>query len=296
MFRTHDGRRMTPCVNAVRVDWRQVLIAALVVFAAFSASAGVSIYPTEVFINAPNHSATLSITNPSDSVQEIWVGFSYNYPVAFDSGKVTMSPEDVVPVGDLSATGWLRAFPQRFTLRANESQVIRILASPPGGMVSGEYWARVVVSSKPKNPRIIERKINQTPVGKMNIELVSRTSVPFHYRNGVVNASIVVKQARAYIDDGALKLRLDLRRMGNASYWGRFTMKLLNAVGKTVRTRDFRIVVYKDMLYSAQDVLPDQYSGPYTVELSFDNNHPSVTPDLRIKSEPFLQRIPVTVY
>jgi hypothetical protein len=287
---------MTAPGNAVRVDWRHVVIAALVVFTALSASAGVSIYPTEVFITAPNHSATLTVTNPSDSVQEIWVSFSYGYPVAFDSGKVTMSAEDVVPVGDLSAVGWLRAFPQRFTLRANESQVIRVLGSPPGGLISGEYWARVVVSSKPKNPRVIERKSAQTPVGKMNIELVSRTSVPFHYRTGVVNASIVVKQARAYIDDGALKLRLELRRMGNAAYWGRFTMKLLNAVGKTVRTRDFRIVVYKDMMYSAQDVLPDQYSGPYTVELSFDNAHPSVPPDFRIKSEPFLQRIPVTVY
>jgi P pilus assembly chaperone PapD len=296
MVRTHVSRRMTTVISAVRWDWRQIVIAALVILVGFSASAGVSIYPTEVFISAPNHSATLTVTNPSDSVQEVWVGFSYNYPVAFDSGKVVMSDEDVVPVGDLSATSWLRAFPQRFTLRANESQVIRVLASPPGGLVSGEYWARVVVSSKPKNPRVIQRKSAQTPVGKMNIELVSRTSVPFHFRNGVVNSSIVVKQARAYIDDGALKLRLDLRRMGNASFWGRFTMKLLNAVGKTVRTRDFRIVVYKDMMYAAQDVLPDQYSGPYTVELSFDNAHPSVSPDARIKSEPFLQRIPVTVY
>jgi len=157
-------------------------------------------------------------------------------------------------------------------------------------LVNGEYWSRVIISSKSKNPRVVETKQNRT---RITMELVSQTSVPFHFRNGLISSKISVQRARAHIDDGLLKLRLDLRRTGNAAFWGRIGYKLLNSAGKVIRTKDFRIVVYRDMAYSVQDSLPSLYEGPYAVELTFDNQHPSVATQARIASEPFTQRIAV---
>jgi hypothetical protein len=273
-------------------EWRHVVVAAIVILAAANSYAGVSVYPTEIFVVSPNRSAPLTISNPSDSVFEVWVSFGFGYPVAFDSGKVTMSLADTAASGELSATGWLRAYPQRFTLGPQGVQVVRLFGTMPPGSMSGEYWSRIFVSSKPKNPRVVETKNKQT---KLMMELVSQTSVPFHFRTGVITSNIVLRQSRALIDNGFLRLRLDLGRTGNASFWGRINYKLLNGKGKIVRNKDYRIVVYKEMAYSALDTLPSTYEGPYTVELTIDNVHPSVAAQYRVASEPFRQRIPVTV-
>jgi hypothetical protein len=161
---------------------------------------------------------------------------------------------------------------------------------PPPGKPGSEYWSRVIVSSKPKNGRVIA-----TQQTRMVMELVTQTSVPFHLRTGPVSSSINVKQAFAVMDDGLVNLHVKMERLGNAAFWGRMGYKLLNAAGRLVRTKDFRVVVYKEMEYSVLDTLPSVYAGPYTIELLFDNKHPSVSPQYRLKSEPFVQRIPVTV-
>ncbi len=271
---------------------RHVVIAAFVLFGIAYGNAGISVYPTEIFVVSPNRSAPLTISNPTDSVIEVWVSFGHGYPVAFDSGKVSMSRSDTAGIGDLTASKWLRVYPQRFTLGAQGAQVIRVFGTPPPGLASGEYWARVVVSSKPKNARIAVTRNNQT---KLMMELVSQTTVPYHFRAGVISSSVVVKQARASMEDGYLRLRVDLRRAGNAAFWGRINYKLLSSSGKVVRMKDYRVVAYKEMSYSVLDTLPSVYEGPYSVELIIDNVHPSVAAQYRISSEPFRQRIPVTV-
>ena len=270
--------------------WRQVLVVALAVFGAATAGASVNVHPTEIFVVPPNRSAPISVTNPTDSVLELWVTFTYGYPVAFDTGKVVMYQPDTVTASEPSAAGWFRAIPQRFTLRPQESQVVRLYGVPPAGTPGGEYWCRVLVSSKPKNAPVVT-----TQQTRITMELVTQTSIPLHFRTGVVSSGIMVKQANATIENGLLKLQVKLQRTGNASFWGRINYRLFNSTGKAVQTKEFRLVVYKEMDYSALDTLPRVYAGPYTVELLFDNKHPSVTPQYRIDSEPFVQRIPVTV-
>jgi hypothetical protein len=201
-----------------------------------------------------------------------------------------MYQPETIGSGDPSASDWLRAIPQRFTLRAQESQVVRLYGVPPPGTPGSEYWSRVIVSSKPKNARVVASQ--QT---RMVMELVTQTSVPLHFRTGPVSSSIHVKQASAIMNDGLMTLHVKMERFGNASFWGRMGYKLLNATGGLVRTKDFRVVVYKEMDYSVLDTLPSVYAGPYTIELLFDNKHPSVSPQYRLNSEPFVQRIPVTV-
>ncbi len=276
--------------HGLTVVRRQVCVAALLFFWVGSVCASINVHPTEIFVAPPSRSAPLTVTNPTDSVLELWVTFSYGYPVAFDTGKVIMYEPDSVMGNEPSCMGWLRAIPQRFTLRPQESQVVRVYGVPPSGTSSGEYWARVVVSSKPRNARVITGQ--QT---RFVMDLVTRTSVPVHFRLGPVSSSIQVKQAVAIMNDGLLSLQIRMTRVGNASYWGRIGYRLLNASGNLVHTKDFRIVVYKDMEYSTIDTLPPVYAGPYTVELLFDNKHPSLTAQYRLNSEPFFQRIPVTV-
>jgi hypothetical protein len=248
------------------------------------------VYPTELFVIAPNHSTSISVSNPTDTLVEVWVSFTYGYPVAYDTGKVSMYNVDTAAAGEPSAVGWIRAYPQRFSLGARESRIVRLFGVPPPGLLPGEYWARVVVSSKLKNPRVAKPKSNQSSF-VMNI--VTETGLPFHFRTGSVQSNVSVTQARASIEHGALQLHLDLRRTGNASFWGRIKYELLGANDKVLRAKDYRIVVYKEMSYTVLDSLPLNSAGPFTVRLLIDNAHPSLAPQNRLKSEPLMERIPV---
>lgn len=271
-------------------EWRLAMLAALVVLSVLRAYASVKVYPTEIFVVPPNHSAPVTVSNQTDSTVEVWVSFTYGYPVSFDTGKVVMYLTDSAAAGEPSAITWLRAIPQRFTLRAQESQVVRLFGVPPPGTMTGEYWARVIVSSKPKN-----RPVVVTRGTRVNMELVTQTSLPFHFRTGAVTSGISVKESQAVIDDGFMRLHLKLQRMGNASFWGRVSTRLLNSSGKLVQSREYKLVVYKELDYTVLDTLPSVYAGPYTLELLFDNKHPSLSSQYWTKSEPFLQRLPVTV-
>ena len=52
-----------------------------------NADASVAVYPQVLFINAPNRSVAITVSNPTELRQEIWVDFRYGYPLVDDTGK-----------------------------------------------------------------------------------------------------------------------------------------------------------------------------------------------------------------
>ncbi len=262
----------------------------LVVSFLASSYAGVTVYPTEVFVKPPNRSSPVVVTNPSDREVEVWIAFEYTYPVGFDTGSVVFATPEPNDPDEPSSAAWVRAIPQRFTLKAQESQVVRVYGSPPPGLRSGEYWARIVVSSKERKPAAAR---GDQP--KMGMDLITQTIIPFHYRSGPTTTGISIREASAYAMGRGIRLNVTLDRTGNASFWGRMTARLVGSDGRLVRTKEYRIVVYKTFTYKADFDVSGEPPGQYTLELAFDNKHPGLKPEFRIPTAPVVQRIPVVV-
>jgi hypothetical protein len=254
--------------------------------------AGVTVYPTFLFLNSPNRAASLVVTNNSSVAAEIWIDFRYGYPLGDDSGNIYMKFFDSTDDSEPSAVSWLRAFPQRFVLEPQESQKIRILVSPPAGISSKEYWARVIIHSKDKETTPVGNQRGQIRTG---IKLMTNVDVPFHYRNGRVSTGVIFQNVEVQAQPGMVKIVTDLARTGNASYWGIYKVVLRDSRGKIVTTKDQNIAVYQNLRYVMPVDLSKVPSGTYTLELEISSQRRDIRQEFLLVSEPLRRNITITI-
>jgi hypothetical protein len=263
------------------------IILALVLLAGVSREvsfAGVEVYPTYLFLNSPNRSVSVSVSNPTNTRQEIWIEYRYGYPVAGDSGKFAMHYiEPPVPGSEPSAVQWLKAYPQRFVLSPGESQVVRIMVTPPMGILPGEYWGRVVIGST-------EREIKKTiapgtsPVSRF--QYISQIDIPLHFRFGSVNSTLTIRDFTSSVVNGKLTFDVNLIRSGNASYWGTMTTVLKEKNGKIIKSQNDVVAIYKDMLYPGALDVQSVPPGTYSLEVTFSPKRRGLHSQFTLRSDP----------
>jgi hypothetical protein len=258
----------------------------------FVQAGGVQVFPLYLFLNSPTRSVTLSVTNPLERSQEAWVEFRYGYPVLGDSGKFTMRYVEPPYSGEPSAVQWLRAYPQRFVLGPKESQVIRILVTPPLGIAPGEYWARVVIASSDQNS---PKPANPGGNLSMKLKYINQIDVPFHFRTGNPSTGLSVRKVESSISNGKMKLDVDVTRLGNAAFWGRLTATIRNRDGKILKNDDKPVAIYKDILYPMMIDVSTIPSGTYNLELVFSARRPGVQSQYVLKADPVRYTQEITI-
>jgi hypothetical protein len=249
-----------------------------------SALGGVQVYPLYLFVKPPTRSVSVSVSNPTEKRQEAWVEFRYGYPVAGDSGKFAMHYVDSPYVNEPAAVSWLRAFPQRFVLGPRESQVVRIMISPPLGAEAGEYWARIVLCSFDR-----ELKPPATVPGgnvQMRLTYISEIDIPLHCRIGQVTTGLTVTRVSAVPSAGKLTLGIGVKRTGTASYWGTMSIGLRNHEGKFVKNEIRVVAIYKDIDYPYILDVGGVPTGSYTLEIGFTTHRPGLRSDVELKTDP----------
>jgi hypothetical protein len=258
-----------------------VLLALTAILSARS-SASVAVYPQTLFINAPNRSVAITVSNPTETRQEIWVDFRYGYPLVNDSGKFYINYIDSTNLQEPNAVPWLTAYPQRFVLEARESQVVRVMAQLPVGVAAGEFWARVVVSSKQRTATP-----PQTPGAnvRMKMEFISQVDLPLQVRTGSVSTGLKVQGITSVVDSAKLKMGVDLSRMGNASFWGTMHFFLRDRNGRVMKTHDQHVAVFRDVVYPVTIDVAGIDPGEYVIEVDIDNVRPGVPAQYRLKSD-----------
>ena len=271
---------------------RHVILALTVVVAAGeTASANVTVYPMQVFVQHPNRSAPVSITNISDAPMEVWVSFRYGFPVAFDTGNVTFNWGDTLGHVESNAAPWLRPVPQRVVLDPGEAQTVRLVVSPPGLVADGEYWARCVVSWK----RSLTLAAQNGEKSGMRTALVTETIIPVHSRKGQLSSGVTMTGLTAGVQSKSIAFNFVLDRTGNAAFWGTAEFSLLNSAGKVVDTRKNSVVVYKHLTYSSLIDIEALPPGEYTLSVTLDNKHPALKKDIRLKSPPVNQSTKIII-
>ena len=222
----------------------------------------VLVAPHAIFIDHRTRTAQVTLANPGAEPEEVDLAFAFGFPATDSAGQPYVrlfdEPADSFP----SAAGWIRAFPRRVRLEPGQRQVVRLLATPPADLADGEYWTRLIVTSK----RGQEVAVTDTTM-RAGLTLELRTIVSLTYRKGDVRTGVAIDAFDARVVGDSLVARLAVHREGNGAYLGvaRFAV-----MGREAAMHEWAvpIAVYYDMDRRFAFPLTDVPPGSY--ELRFD--------------------------
>jgi hypothetical protein len=251
----------------------------------------VSVSPTALYIDSRTRSGVLTLFNSGTLPEEITVDFAYGYPQSDSAGNVAVATTKEPGPGEPSAMAWMRAFPRRLLLQPGQRQIVRVLVEPPADLPDGEYWARVLISSRGGQP-----PIEQTQ-GDVRLQLNVQTTLVMaaNYRKGDLHTGATVTAASAHRTADGVQMQIDLSRTGNAAFLGHMRADLLDAGGNVLATMYDDLAVYRTMRRRLTFPAPPAgASGPFSVRIHVDTEREDLPPGGALPAAPIDQRIPVT--
>jgi hypothetical protein len=247
-----------------------------------------NIHPEYMFLNEGSLSQECIVRNPTDDRIEAWVVFRYGYPVMDDTGKVQMVYKDSTEEGSESAVHWMKAFPQRFILEPQGVQIVRLLASPPATLADGEYFARVVVTEKHSRP--LQPTAGRTNVGG-SINVYSGSDVPIHYRKGRSYTGLTVQNPQVQVGTNTLQVSADLAKSGNASYWGKVRMQILDKSSKVVGSAEHNLAIYNALKFKMKVDIMSLARGSYTLAMTFTTHRSDISAKYLLSAPDQVQKV-----
>lgn len=241
-------------------------LASLAIGATWLHAQGVTLSPTAVYIDSRTRTETLALYNPSGAATEVMIEFVFGYPQSDAEGNVSVPLTLEPDVGEPSALGWLRVFPRRLLLQPGQRQVVRVLAEPPAGLPDGEYWARLVVTSRGSEAPVEDASGDLS----VRLDLITKVVTAANYRHGTVRTGIEIIQSTAAREGDRVNVRVDLARNGNAAFLGRLRADVLDANDTVVASAWDDVAVYRTMLRLFTIALPAGTEGPLHVRLTTD--------------------------
>lgn len=270
---------------AVRVG---LLLTALLALVVGQANA-VSVTPSALYLDSRNRTGTLTLYNPGSLPEEIQIGFAFGYPRSDSLGNVSVQLMAEAPAGEPSAVEWLQAFPRRLVLQPGQRQVVRVLAQPPAELSDGEYWARIVISSRGGQPPI-EQVQNNLRL-QLHVETVLVTAANF--RKGEVETGLEILAAGAVREDSAVAVWLTLQRTGNAAFLGRARLTLLSASGEVLSTGYDDLAVYRSIQRRLTLPVPANAAGPLRVRVAVTTEREDLPPGGALPAPPLTREFAV---
>ncbi len=227
-----------------RTRLRRLLAAAGIVAAAAvvpGALAAVLVAPHAVFMDHRTRTGQLQLHNTGTRPEEISIELRFGYPAADSTGRVQVTLTDSPDSTEPSAAAWVRAFPKRLVLGPGERQVVRLLATPPAGLPDGEYWSRIVVSS-----RAAQTRAQTADSGvRTGIDVELRTVLSLIYRKGKVTTSIAVDSLRASVEGDSVVVMARLARGGSGAFIGNAVFTLADSAGAPLGEWVRAVAVYR---------------------------------------------------
>ncbi|MFH1374931.1 MAG: hypothetical protein ABII79_14195 [bacterium] len=262
-------RHITPPAHQVlpRLLWPVVLVLLLAV----NSIAGVLVSPTIVFTSDKKPTGRLTVVNQGNEDQEVTIDFSFGLPASDSLGNVFVRFQDSAVTDPRSALGWVKAFPRAVIVQPDESQTIRIMAHPPQGLPDGEYWARVMISSKKAAPPPVKMLDEEGTIGTQ-LHMVSRQAIMFKHRQGDLVCNLELNSATARLHDSLVEVMIDMTNLGNVSYMGMLECTLLDRDHRQVSRNLLKMAVYRDLLRRIDlPIRESKYHPPFKVQIRISN-------------------------
>ncbi len=262
----------------------RILLVAAAVGAAFALPLeSVVIAPTALYVGDGSPTATLTLHNPSSVPEEVSIEAVFGYPTTDPDGALYLHL-DADGSDPRSAAPWVRAFPRRTVVGPGERQRVRILVDAPPDTPDGEYWSRLVVTSRGQRVGV-EGGEGRAGV-QVGLDLEVRTILALTYRKGTVATGIRVEDLHPVLTEDSLVLRPRLIREGDGAYIGRLRVRLVDPSGREVGSWTEQVAVYRDhhrrLGYPVGSLPP----GEYRVDLELTTEREDVPAGFRLATPP----------
>lgn len=245
--------------------------------------------PHAVFIDHRSRSAVIHLYNPSDEPGEVSISFLFGYPASDSAGNVYIRFVEEPEPGTPSAAGWIRAFPRRLVVAPGQRQAVRLLVQPPADLPDGEYWTRLLVTSRATTPPVA---IQDTAV-RAGLTLEVRTAIPVTYRKGSLTTGVEITTLESAVEGDSLVLRLGMARKGTAAYLGTLELALRDAAGAVKAEWVQPVAVYYDLLRRITLPVAGLPAGTYNLEVRLDTNRTDIGRELVIPAPPIFRVVQV---
>lgn len=257
-------------ISAVRKQCRLAAAAMVIVLLAGSLAAQVLVSPTTVFLSDKSPTGRLILLNQSPYDQELTIAFAFGIPESDSLGNVIVNFQDSAVSDPQSAMEWIRAFPRSVIIKPGERQVVRVMARAPEDLAHGEYWARVMISSK-RTDTPLQTLGKDGQIGT-RLYMVTRQAIMLKYRVGDLSTYLNLEKVTASIKDSTVEVMLDMTVLGNASYVGTLQCRLSDRDGTEVDTYQLRLAIYRQLRRRIDLSLAEHaYNPPYKVDLEISN-------------------------
>lgn len=240
--------------------------------------------PQGVVLSNRERTGTVELYNPSARAAEISISTAYGHPTTTADGDLTLAiiehPDSTQP----SAAGFVEAFPRRLILQPNQRQTVRLLARPPQSLVDGEYWARLIVSSRDAAPGTVAAA-DSTAVS-VGLALEVRTIIAVNYRNGVMATGVTLGTPSAETRPDSLVIRAPMQRTGSAAWIGTTIVTLIDTTGATVARQSMQTAVYHSIsprfAFDRRTLKP----GRYRITVDMNTDRPDVIQRTLLRAPP----------
>lgn len=238
----------------------------LLILTAVNLAAGVLVAPTVVILSDKNRTGRINVENPGNESKEVEISFSFGLPVSDSLGRVTIALADSNVTDPRSALNWIKAFPRKFRLEPNSSQVVRLVARPPGDLASGEYWAQIVVQSQEGQTSFPVDADTDAITTRLN--MIMKTVIAMKYRTGDLTAELELTGMAVQQIDSQVVVLCDLANRGNISYLGVLTCRLMDAEEREISFHKSNLAVYRDLRRGIYlPVKEGEFKKPFKIDL-----------------------------
>jgi hypothetical protein len=251
----------------------------------------VLVAPHAVFIDARTRTGQVTLINTGTTAEEVSIETKFGYPDTDSAGAIFVRMVDEPAPDAPSAASWIRPFPRRVVVQPGERQVVRLLAQPPQGLPEGEYWTRLIVTSRGAQVEVQ----GGDSVVRAGISLVVSTIISVTYRNGQVRTGIRLDDYRAADEGDSLIAWVGLTRQGNAAYLGTTWIRLRDASGRVVREWDTPTAVYYSLHRRFAFPLDSVPPGAYTAQLEMTTVRGDLPAANVLRAAPLDQSVPVDI-
>lgn len=239
-----------------------------------TATSQISISPTTVFIHENPGISEIYLTNSSNVAQEISFDLRFGYPSSNDQGEIIMAYNDSLKQQQYGLSDYLRLYPSRVIIPANQSQTIRVQILPMQDRQDGVYWSRLIVAASAVTPDIESQNSEGITT---NINYVLEQNIPLFYRKGDNTTGVNILDVDARVDSSQQLIVIpELERTGNSPYLGRMHAKLYTESGDFIEEKIAPAYFYFKDWRKFTFQKPNNFNGPFRLDLEFETYRQSI--------------------
>lgn len=268
---------MTLRSAAITLAWTSLLL----IGGLTTEAVAIVVAPTAIYLTADDRAAVIQLYNPSTQPEEVSVEAIFGYPTTDEEGRIGLRmTEDRDP---RSAADWIQVLPRRLVVPPGERRAVRLLAHPPLETRDGEYWTRLIFTSRGQSVPVTGADTTAVQIG---LGLEVRTVIALTYRQGQVDTGLRVREFEPRIQGDSLVMRPEFLRAGVGAYIGRMELTLIDTAGIPVRSWEEQLAVYRDYRRRYAYDVEDLPRGDYRLLLHVDTDREDIPEADRLPADP----------